>query len=29
VVEGVGDDALRAEAALTWALTDAGRPLTG
>ena len=25
VVEGSGDDALRAEAALTWALTDAGR----
>jgi ribonucleotide monophosphatase NagD (HAD superfamily) len=25
VVEGAGDDALRAEAALTWALTDAGR----
>ena len=25
VVEGAGDDALRAEAALTWALADAGR----
>jgi hypothetical protein len=25
VVEGSGDDALRAEVALSWALTDAGR----
>jgi glycerol-1-phosphatase len=29
VVEGAGDDALRAEAALTWALVDAGRLPTG
>lgn len=29
VVEGFGDDALRAEAALRWALADAGRPIPG
>jgi hypothetical protein len=27
VVEGSGDDALRAEAALWWACADGGRPL--
>ena len=29
LVEGAGDDALRAEAALTWALTDSGRLTAG